>query len=410
MADAARLRLLFLTPFPPRLQATHGGAKAIANLISTLAGRHDVALLSLRADYEPPVDETIRRACAHVSEVRRPTNAGSLAHRTKHAFRLATAPFRDRPVWAEAFDVSQFHEEAHRIAASWSPDLVQIDFHVMGQYMQDLQPLHAPIVVVQHEPGTSTAEERLRRVPALLRWWHRREMQAWRQFESSVFEAADAVVVFTESDAEAVSDIAPSALIRRIPVAIRVEAQSAEERSDDATLLFVANFGHPPNMDAARRLIDRILPGVRRLVPNARLNLIGQNGRPAWKRLEGAGITYVDFAPDLAPHFERASVLVAPLYTGGGMRVKTLEALAAGKPLVATPLAARGLEVEDGRELCLAEDDDGFVARIAALLNDPDERRRLSVNARNWAATHVDLERSASLYEQLYGELLGGTK
>jgi glycosyltransferase involved in cell wall biosynthesis len=108
------------------------------------------------------------------------------------------------------------------------------------------------------------------------------------------------------------------------------------------------------------------------------------------------------------PFLDDANVVVAPLRRGGGMRVKVMEALAAGKAVVASPLAAAGLDVTHGQQLLLAERDDEFASLIVNLLNDPAERRRLAESARSWAATNLDWRRPVAAYEALHDRLLAG--
>jgi glycosyltransferase involved in cell wall biosynthesis len=109
--------------------------------------------------------------------------------------------------------------------------------------------------------------------------------------------------------------------------------------------------------------------------------------------------------PGVTPHLDRAAVVVAPLRLGGGLRVKVLEALAAGKPVVATPLAAAGLDVADGAEIILAESAEAFGAAVGRLLIDPARRVALAARAREWAIANISPERCAEGYEALYDEL-----
>ncbi len=105
------------------------------------------------------------------------------------------------------------------------------------------------------------------------------------------------------------------------------------------------------------------------------------------------------------PFLDAAAVIVAPLRDGGGMRVKLLEALAAGKAVVASPLAAAGLDVGHGRELSMAEDESQFAAEVVRLLDDPAARLDLARRARSWACAHLGWESSVQKYEALHSEL-----
>jgi hypothetical protein len=123
--------------------------------------------------------------------------------------------------------------------------------------------------------------------------------------------------------------------------------------------LMVANFGYAPNREGARWFVHEVLP---RLDPTWTLALVGPGAPPVdvrSSRVEVAG--YVD---DLRSQYERATVAVAPLRAGSGTRIKILEAMAAGRPVVATPVAASGIGVEDSRHLLLADDPDGFAGAV----------------------------------------------
>ncbi|HET7042355.1 MAG TPA: glycosyltransferase, partial [Gemmatimonadales bacterium] len=102
---------------------------------------------------------------------------------------------------------------------------------------------------------------------------------------------------------------------------------------------------------------------------------------------------------------DRAAVVAAPLSTGGGMRVKVLEALAAGKAVVASPLAAEGLQ---GAPLLLAGDDEETAEAIVGLIGDRDRRVALAARAREWSLAHIGWERTVEAFEDLYERLLAG--
>ena len=103
-------------------------------------------------------------------------------------------------------------------------------------------------------------------------------------------------------------------------------------------------------------------------------------------------------------------MVVAPLATGGGMRVKVLEALAAGVALVATPRAIEGIDVTDGLELLVADDDAAFARAVASLLDDPERRASLGAAARRWAEQHAGWDDAMAAYDRLYTRLLAAAR
>ena len=136
-------------------------------------------------------------------------------------------------------------------------------------------------------------------------------------------------------------------------------------------VLFVGNFIHPPNQDAAERLVRSIFPRVRLEVPQAELRIVGPNPDAGLRAAAGLGVTFTGEVAEVWPHLEDAAVVVAPLRQGGGMRVKVAEALAAGKAVVATRLAAEGLTAEDGREVVLADTDEAIATAIVRSCRHP---------------------------------------
>ena len=114
--------------------------------------------------------------------------------------------------------------------------------------------------------------------------------------------------------------------------------------------------------------------------------------------------------PDVMPYLDRAAVVVVPLRMGGGMRIKVLEALAAGKAVVASRRATEGLDITDGEQLMLAETDAEFARTIARLLADPARRRSLAACGREWSRSNLGWDRVASAYDALYQSLTHGAR
>ena len=122
--------------------------------------------------------------------------------------------------------------------------------------------------------------------------------------------------------------------------------------------------------------------------------------------MDGEGVRVTGEVPDVRPYVDAASIVVAPLRMGGGMRVKVLEALAAGKALIATPRAVEGLHVTDREQVILVESDEDFRCAADWLLRNPAERASLGTRARAWAVANLGWDRSVAAYEALYATLL----
>lgn len=404
-------RVLVLSPFPPRLDGRHGGSRAIAHLVAGLAERGPVALAYLRATDEPPADPELARACERVHEGRRPGISSSSLRPWTRALAVLPRLAEGKPLWAAARWDSAFAQAVRELARDWRPDVVQAEFTAMGQYLGCVEDRGALRVVTVHEPGVPAARERVLAATGWERAFWRADARRWEWYEEQVLRAAGAAVVFTERDRAVVERLGPGTPVARIPLAVPLPERAADPRGEDPPeLLFVGSLVHPPNLDAALHLARDLFPRLRRRVPGLRLALVGEDPPERLRALAGDGVEVAGWVPDLAPRLDRAALVAAPLRRGGGMRVKTAEALAAGKAVVGSPLAFSGLDVEPGTHAAVASSDDDFVAAAARLLADPQRRARMGRAARAWALANLGPERTAAAYEALYDRLAGGTE
>jgi glycosyltransferase involved in cell wall biosynthesis len=137
------------------------------------------------------------------------------------------------------------------------------------------------------------------------------------------------------------------------------------------TLLFVGALFYPPNEDAILWFAQAVLPALRRLVPDVRVVAAGRAEEDLQRHLARNGIAYVHAPEDLGPLYAGATAVIAPVRGGGGTKLKVLEAWQHGRPLVATSHATRGLAVEAGRHLLVADRPRNFARHCAAVLTDP---------------------------------------
>ncbi len=157
-------------------------------------------------------------------------------------------------------------------------------------------------------------------------------------------------------------------------------------------VLFCGTLSYPPNADAVRWLATDILPRIRRAEPEARLTVVGRGAPEDVERLaqDDPAIELLGWVDDLAPIFEASAVSVAPLRSGGGTRLKIVEALAAGRATVSTTIGAEGLVLDDGVHVRIADDADAFAGVVVGLLRDRDARARLGAAGRTRARDRYD--------------------
>jgi glycosyltransferase involved in cell wall biosynthesis len=364
-----------------------------------------VAILCLRAEDEGPVDPAIADRCALVEEIRLSrTSSREVTWRSRARFALGI--LRGLPPWVLDCRSAQYHARLRELAAAWQPDIVEVHVMAMAQYVSSLDGCRAVRILVDYDPPSAWAAEAMWQARGPRRLARRAELAAWRRYEQATRWRFDANVVFAERDVAAVSATAGGAAIVRIPLAFDVPEKPLDPVGQPPpTVLFVGGFGHPPNVDAARWLAESIFPCVLERVGEARLELVGDRPGDQVQRLAGGAVAVHGSVPDVTPYLDRAAVVVAPIRLGGSMRGKVLEALAAGKALVATPRAAEGVDAVPGKHFVLASTRDEFADAIVGLLVDPERRRDLACRARDWASERLTWDRPVAAFEQLYSSL-----
>jgi glycosyltransferase involved in cell wall biosynthesis len=397
------VRILVVSPFPPRTDGLHGGARAIATRVAHLAQQHEVSLFFLRNDAGERASDDLVASCVHVVGVdRSPSEGTNLMDRGWRGLPLiASRAWQGLPVWAQAFESTRAREELGTLVRRFEPEIVQFEYHVTAA-LRDVA-AGIPSVVTFHEPASRIAESTAGARRGIWRLLNVADRRAWSTFERRIVDTVEAVVVFSARDALQVAGH-PRATV--IPLSVPLQSPPAAEAGNGRSVVFVGNYGHHPNVDAARWLIDDIYPRVRAAVGDARLWIVGDGPRDALDSLRSRGSAEVTGrVPDASDWTRRATVFVAPLRLGGGIRVKVLEALAAGKAVVATPLAVAGLEGVGGA-VSLADTGESLAERISELLASPEKRAKLEGRARAWAERHLSGEREARAYIELYESLL----
>jgi len=395
------LRILVVAPYPPRIAATHGGAKAMGEFLLHSAARHKVGLAYLRHPGELDVDEELRARLEVVETVPRAparTGAAHLRRVLDRRIRLLLGT----PLAVSELASPELADVVDRTVRTWHPDLIRLEPSLSAAYVHESP---VPTVLVDHDPLLRTAADATgiaRRAEAAF------DRRAARRFEQRARARASAVVAFTERDRRAIAAAGGAGRLVQIPLAIEpLPALDPVGTRDDA-LLFVGNLNHPANRQAVRHAATEIFPLVRSERADARLRVVGELPDRAF-RVDDVGVELIGLVPDVVPYLDEAAVFVAPLRTGGGMRVKVLEALSAGKAIVAYTEALDGLTVEHGRHVLVARSPEEFARHVVDLLADQDRRRELGRAARAWALEHVGWEAVLDEYDRLYEELLAGS-
>ena len=403
------MRILLVTSMVPDAEGIGAMPKLFDAQLRGLAERHEVTLVSTFGE-DPGQAEAAERLLrsdidAHLVDRRRSSSA---ARRWRVRAELATSWMRRDWPWRVVCGAAGLQPLIDRLAATHEFDVVAVEDNPMAVLRF---PAGVPAVLTEHEAVRAPASEwraaRLseRPVQAL----RAADWRRWDSFLPSVWRRFAMLQVYCEGDAVAVRQLAPELGdgIRVNPYGIVLPPALDPAGEQPDTILFTGTFAHLPNRDAARWLATEIMPVVRARQPGARLRLVGSAPPREVLDLAGPDVEVIADAPSMQPHLEAASVVLAPVRSGGGMRMKVLEAMARQKAVVTTPLGAEGFTALDPEPpFAVAEDAEGIGAATAALLADDSERRELARRARDFAERHHSPRAWAARLESVYEEAL----
>jgi glycosyltransferase involved in cell wall biosynthesis len=394
------MNILLVTPMPPRAEAAGAIPLVLQGALVGLLERHDVTLITAAGDEPGERDAvaSLTRAGLDIRAVdtRQPQGVARWRRRIRLASTWLGTPYPWRTVW---FADPGFQHQIDTAARARAYDIYVVHDSALAVFRP---PTGVATVVTEHEvqpdpPGATGLS------------LHTLDGRRWRGFQTSAWRRFDGIEVFTQRDAEAVSAIAAD-LSERVyvdPFGIVLPKPVDTKLQEPGLVLFVGNFTHPPNVDAALWLAEEIAPRVRRESPDARFAFVGRAVPPKLAALHGRGLEIVGEVDRVETWLERAAVVAAPVRRGGGMRMKVLHSLASAKAVVTTSRGVDGLLLGDEEPPLLIEDSDTAIAEgLVRLLRDDALRARLATRGR----ALVEREHSASAYgrrlERVYEDVI----
>jgi glycosyltransferase involved in cell wall biosynthesis len=384
------MKILLVTPMPPDRTAPGAIPALLHAQLHGLAARHEVAVLTV-AGPDPRELAAVDRLAAdgfevHAARRRAPVGAPGGPRRRRLAATWARTGWPYRTV---AFRAPGVQAIIDRLAAQGRFDVVAVEDSAMGVYRV---PPTVPAAYTEHEVRGRRLGAGPPADPRGVPVWLGKQLnwRRWAAYQPAVWRSFDVVQAFTDRDAATIraqlTAAGPPVLVNPFGIDLPPHLPGAE---DPDLAVFVGNYTHEPNVDAARFLGHEILPRLRELHPTVRLALAGIYPPTPVRELAGTNVAVLGRVDDVDALTRRAAIVFAPVRTGGGMRMKILHAMALGKAVVTTPLGVEGL-ASGGRvpPVRVGEDAAQLAAAAAELLRDPDARARLGAEARAFAERH----------------------
>ena len=375
------MRILLVTPFLPRPDGDHGGGVVLGSLARGLAKHAEIGLASIAGPQKENHTQSTSRDFDWLGTVpgpRRPTGWRLLPQKLRMLWR-----WRELPLVAGKIAHVDLPELLERARREFRPDVAFVEMAQLAQFLPALRGL--PTIFTDHEVGCPANTHTGLGAAA-----DRRDQALWWRFVDRFFPLADQLQALTTEDAAVLRDRLGRDVATRGAIYLGPDTPIVPNPAAPRALFF-GDYEHGPNPESARHLATAVLPRVRKRVPAAELWFAGRHAERIADLESIPGVRIVGFVDDLRELLASVRMLLAPVFSGAGLRTKCVAALAHGLPVVTNELGGRGIDAPEPG-LFVAATADELAARTIALLEAPEFAASGGQAGFTWAQANVSVD------------------
>ena len=393
------LQLCIRVPYPP----ADGGTIAMHSLGQSLirqgadvkvlamnTSRHYIRLDSLPADYKSKTKiETV-----------------DIDTRIKpwDAFRNL---FSHESYNVKRFDHASFHQKLRKIFDEEKFDIVQFESVFAGPYLQTVREISGAKCVLRAHNIEHIIWQRMADTSSnfLRKKYLKLLATRLKKYESEIAGKFDALLPMTRQDADVFSKINSTAKQKIIPIGLNPEVYPYKENHNETPSLFhLGSMDWMPNQEAVEWFLENCWYEIKTASPHLKLYLAGR-GFPDSLKINDSNIIYDEAVSNAVDYMQSKSIMIVPLLSGSGMRVKILQAFALGLPVVSTTIGAEGIECTDGENIIIADKPADFARAVETLTKDASLRKKIGKNARDLFLEKYSSSRIATELIRFYESL-----
>lgn len=395
------LQIANKAPFPP----TDGGAIAVYNMAKGLlqngAELHLVAINTtkhFKPDKEVP------------AEFKRETHYLTVPKNTNTTlFGAFLNLFSSKSYFASRFCFREMEEALVKKLKETNFDIVQLEGLFVGCYI-DLIRKHskARIILRAHNVETTIWQRHIANEKSFIKKAYLglqcRRLEA---FEKAVLEKVDAVVSITDIDKKMFQQLVPGKPVYTCITGVNAEyyGKPGDRHLKPKTVFYFASMDWLPNQEAVEWFLDNCWNKIFKEIKDCKLVIAGKNMPQRFIRLNLPNVQVIPNVSNSKDFYNQHDILVVPLLSGSGLRIKIIEGMAYGKAIVSTRIGAEGIDVTDKKNIFLADSPSDFSAAVIDLLRNDDKRHALETEARKFAEEHFDNKKVAAGLVDFYRSL-----
>lgn len=393
------MRVLLLTqvlPYPP----DSGPKVKTYHVLKYLAEKHQVTLVSFVRDTDKPeYIQHLETLCERVITV--PIKRAPL----RDLLFLGKSLLTNQPWMMLRDERPEMRAALEQLAATTQFDVVHADQLNMGQYAlpftksRKVLDLHNALWVLYQRMASTLP------LHNPMKYLLSRDWRLLKAYEGKMCRDFDAVTAVSDEDKQSLIEAGAPTNIQVIPIAIDTDKQAFIQRTPKKPhIVHVGTMYWPANIDGIRWFLDHIYPLIKQQVPDVHCTLIGARPPQDIKDREQTdpSLKVTGYVDDPVPYLQDSSMMIVPLRAGGGMRVKILNALAQGLPMVSTTVGCEGIDVKDNYDILVADTPEAFARQSARLLTDAGLNEQLTRQGRQTAEEKYDYRRACAPLDDIY--------
>lgn len=397
------MKILMLTPYLP-YPPSSGGQIRTFNLLKYLSKNNQITLIALyKRNGEKKYLEYLKKYCVEIFACKR-------AEKPWHIMNLIKTIFSPYPFLI----IRNYSKEAktiiEKILKKKAFDVIHAEtFYIMPH----LPTTTIPILLVEQTIEYQVYQHFVNSLPILIKPIFYFDILKLKYWERYYWKKASLVANVSKSDKEKILMLEPNINLKIIPNGAGDAMMDIKLKNKDlnkTTLFFIGNFFWLQNVEAAKILINLIYPLIKKTLPFVHVVIAGQNAINKLDNNNEDNLRILNLEPDnisiVKNLYKQATLFIAPIKGPGGTRLKILAAMAAGLPIISTKIGIEGLDLEEGKNILIAEKPEEFVEKIKLILSDKNLYNKIQVNSYNLVRKKYSWQKIAQQLEEVYKHLI----